>query len=617
MSMPAVVRASAQSRVNAEMVARAMPELPAANGTPNSAATDSGPGQLAPTVPPLQLAPIQRDSNFFDPSGGSQPAYGPGTNPIAPGLGQNQPGIPGMAFGGAPGLLAPNADAAGVPYDVPGTDWKAGVKPIALPLDRPMPQANIPKPEKIPGWKAPIPPHEEQAGPFKVMVPGNPDYIVTSHSAMIKSAWTYYLYNVCGEVESTWNSGVASINSFTQAAGGTGNESIEMLLKDMKPAAKWDLSANQPGKGSMAQQADVSSAKTTGAGPVSDVAKQVGALTYVPSPQLNKDTDFTKSLQATGSAGGPVQKAMQKAQTAHESYFQQLERCPTAAKALSGAADTLREKALHMEAKKLDETQENLEQQKKDIESGKAGLLAQISPQLADLFAQCSDIYEKVNKVVEASHLDKVAEALEKGSKLGAAKEAATGVLALIKMEKLEEIDKKIADAVAQKKSLLDQATVAGYEGARKAFDAALANMKTEAEAVDTKARDERNAMTDLADAVEKNWKGQTGDATKDQQQAKLAAGAIRALPIANKILSLVQEVRKNVPTKLPEASGFNSDKAHTLATQGIGAPGDAELVTTAGWILGIQPAIDDEIEKWEGIVGQLQIVVSKLGLQI
>jgi hypothetical protein len=39
-----------------------------------------------------------------------------------------------MAFGGSPALLAPNADAAGVPYDVPGTDWKAGVRPFPLPL---------------------------------------------------------------------------------------------------------------------------------------------------------------------------------------------------------------------------------------------------------------------------------------------------------------------------------------------------------------------------------------------------------------------------------------------------------------------------------------------------
>jgi hypothetical protein len=123
--------------------------------------------------------------------------------------------------------------------------------------------------------------------------------------------------------------------------------------------------------------------------------------------------------------------------------------------------------------------------------------------------------------------------------------------------------------------------------------------------------------MDALAVEVQKNWKGQTGDPTKDQEQAKLAAGAIRGLPIANKILSLVQEVRKNVPAKLPDTGGFNSDKAHTLATQGVDAPGDAELVTVGGWILGIQPSIDDAIAKWQGIVGQLQLVVTKLGVQL
>jgi hypothetical protein len=144
---------------------------------------------------------------------------------------------------------------------------------------------------------------------------------------MIKSAWDYYIYHVCQDIESTWNSSVASINSFTQAEGSTGNASIEMLLKDMKPPAKWDLSANIKEMGTTADQADVSSAKSTGQGRVSDIANKVGELTYVPSPQLDKTTDFTKSLGATGEAGGPVQKAMQKVQTAHEHYASHLEEC--------------------------------------------------------------------------------------------------------------------------------------------------------------------------------------------------------------------------------------------------------------------------------------------------
>lgn len=51
----------------------------------------------------------------------------------------------------------------------------------------------------------------------------------------------------------------------------------------MKPAATWGVSANQHGKGSMADD-----------------------LTYVPAPKLDKSTDFTKALQDPGNAGGPV-----------------------------------------------------------------------------------------------------------------------------------------------------------------------------------------------------------------------------------------------------------------------------------------------------------------------
>jgi hypothetical protein len=560
---------------------------------------------------------IQRDFNSLGTSGGNQPAVGPSTNPLAPGLGQNHAGTPGMAFGGAPALLGGNVDAAGVPYEVPGTDWKANVRPAPLPLDQAMPNANIPRPSKIPGWKAPIPPHENQLGPFKYNDPGDPNYIVWNHSEMIKSSWNYYIFHVCQDVESTWNSGVASINSFTQAAGGTGNEEIELLLKDMKAGSKWDLAANAKGKGSMADQANASSAKSTGGqGSAADIAKKVGDLTYVPSPQIDKTTDFTKSLQATGAAGGPVQEALQKAQTAHENYTQSIRDTATQAQLVVGAADTLKGAGLDMKAMELDEKKEDLEKQKKDIESGKAAL-AKINPQLAELYVDCKETYEKIEKVVEASKIKDVAKELGEENYLGAAREAATGALAVVKMEKIDALDKQIAAVVAEKKSVLDQSTVVKYEGAKNTFDAALSKLKDVAKAVDTKAREERNAMTDLAKAVEKNWKGNTGDAKKDAEQAKLAAGAIRALPIANKVLSLVQEVRNKVPTKLPEASGFNSDKAHTLATKGVDAPGDAELVTTASWILGIQPSIDNEVEKWQGIVGRLQLVVSNLGLKL
>jgi len=544
---------------------------------------------------------IQRD--FFSPPPQSG---GPSLFPVAP--------QPNQALAQ---LMAPNVDGNGVPYTVPGSNWAAGIKPIPLPLDQAMPSATIPMPAEIPGWRAPIPPHETQIGAFKTTDPGDPNYVVTKHSPMIKSAWDYYRFHVCQDVQSTWNNSVSAINSFTQAANTSGNDSIETLLKDMKPASKWDMTANAKGKGSMADQANASSAKSTdGAGSVADVAKGVGAATDVPSPKLDKSTDFTKSLDATGAAGGPVQDQIQRVQTAHEHYVAHLGKCEGTAQQLEGAADTLKAAGLGLKAKELDEKKEGLEQQKKDIESGKASI-AKVSPLLAQIFVDCKDIYEKLNKFVETSKIKGVVENIEKENYAGAAKEAATGVLAIIKMEKLEALDAQIAATVAEKKSALDQATVSTYDGAQKAFKGLLATMKTMAGEADTFARDERNEMKKLADVVKANWKGKSGDPKKDAEQAKLAAGAIRGLPIANKILSLVLEVRKNVAAKLPPTSGFNSEMAHTLATKGVGAPGDAELVTTGGWILGIQPSIDGEVEKWQGIVGQLQVVVSHLGLQL
>jgi len=434
---------------------------------------------------------------------------------------------------------------------------------------------------------------------------------------MIKSAWDYYNFHIIQDVQSTWNDSISSINSFTQAKGTGGNEAIETLLKDMKPAARWDVSANDKGKGKMADQANAASAKNTdGAGTIQDIAKGVEDQTYVPSPKTDRSTDFTKGLDATAAAGGPVKDQMQIVQTAHEHYTEHLVKCQGTADQLAGAADTLKSTGLALKAKELDEKKEGLEQRKADIESGKESI-AKISPQLAELYMGCKDVYETVNKFVETSKIKGVVENLEKDNYLGAAKEAATGVLAIIKMEKLEALDAQIASVVSQKKGVLAEATVSAFEGAQKAFKGLMTTMKSMAKEADTFARDERNAMNKLADVVKANWKGKSGDPKKDADQAKLAAGAIRGLPIANKILSLLQEVRKRVATKLPSTSGFNSEMAHTLATKGIGAKGDAELVTTAGWILGIQPSIDGELEKWQGIVGQLQVVVTHLGLQV
>lgn len=543
---------------------------------------------------------IQRD--FFGPP---QPQQQPGLFPTGPSP-QNQ---------GMQQLMKPHADASGVPYEVPDSNWQAGVKPIPLPLDEAMPTASIPMPTAIPGWPAPIPPHNSNVGGFQIVDPGNPNYVVTQHSPMIKSAWDYYNFHVIQDVQSAWNNSVSAINSFTQAKDTNGNEAIEEVLKNMKDGAKWDVAANTKGGGKMSDQANKSSAKSTGgAGTVEDIGKQVEGETYVPAPKSDRSTQFTKALDATRDAGGPVQDQTQRVQTAHEHYVAHLEKCQGQSSTLAGAADALKAAGLGLEAKKLDEKKEGLDKEKADIESGVA-TLKKINPQLADLYAGCKEIYEKINKYVEASKIKGMAEKLETGNYLGAAKEAAGGVLALLKLEKLEKLDAEIASLVSQKKDILSAQTVTAFTGAQKTFAGAMATMKTMAKEADTFARDERNEMKKLADVVEKNWKGNSGDPKKDAAQAKLAAGALRGLPIANKILSVLQDVRAKVAPKLPATSGFNSEKAHTLATKGIGAQGDAELVKVGGWILGIQPSIDNELDRWQTIVGQLQVVVSHLGV--
>jgi hypothetical protein len=385
------------------------------------------------------------------------------------------------------------------------------------------------------------------------------------------------------------------------------------VLKDMAPHAKWGLAGKDQGKGSMTSQADKSSVAQTGAGSASNIAGRVGAAAYAPAPKVDQSTPFTKDFQATGEAG-PVQEQMRKVQTAHDNYASQIVACRNLASAVQSEAEKLKAATLTLKAKEIDEESEKLGKQKKKIESGEEAL-HEINPMAAELFVQCKDIYEKVDKIVKASNFEKAVKAVETENYAGAAKEVVTGLLAVGKLAKIEEIDTKIALLAERKKAALDEATMIAFTAARIAFKKSMSELIEGSNKLDNSAREERNTMDDLAKVVAKNWKGNTGDRKKDAEQAKLAAGAIRALPISKKILSLVQLVRDKVPAKLPETSGFNSEKAHTLAVQGVGAPGDAELLTVGGWILGIQPTLDHELEKWEAVVGQLQIVVMQLGM--
>jgi hypothetical protein len=512
----------------------------------------------------------------------ANPAGIPGGNPV--GL----PGVPG-------GLFAPNADANGVVYDVPDSDYRKDVTPAAPPLDAPMPQVRISVPDKIPGWKAAIPPSKGKIGPFEYDNPGNPSYIVTQHSQSIQSAWDYYRFHNIQDLQSQWDDAAPRIDSFTQAK--KGDPTLDAVVTGMK---QFNLQV-APGKGTVSQQ--VGAHQVDPGSSVSQVAK----ATADAGESFGKGLEKTGAPDTASTVGTPVQQAVTELQGARSDVLHHMGTCKAEAKIFAGLVETQRGFGLNLKARELNQKAENQEAEKKDIENGQQ-TLKKLSPQLARFVADCQALYEPLNKLV-IEPAKGVAEKLETENYPGAALDAAKAVLAVVKWQKIEAANRDIANLIDGAKSALDQSALALYEGAQKQVTGEAEKLEELSKQAEAKFLTEKAKYENLAAVVRKNWKGE------NKGDAELAAKALEAIPVVQKLIRFLGDVQKTLPTKLPEP-GFNSGKAYTLATKGVGAPGAADLLQVAGYILGVRKAIDDEVTKWSGMLGQLQMVATKLGVQ-
>jgi hypothetical protein len=494
-----------------------------------------------------------------------------------------------------PSLLAPNADASGVPYDVPGSNYLADAQPVAPSLDKPMPTAQIPSPEAMPGWKVTYTPPPTNIGPF-TWNSGPTEHVVTKHSPMMTSAWDSYRFHFLPDVVNTWNTMVPKIDSFTREKAG--DPTLEKTVKEMTD--KWNITIAGD-KGNVADQ--TGSSRVTAASPttVADAAAGVAG----------KGEQFGKDLAATGAKDGsttgtPVQVAVTNLQAVRDEIRGHLGKMGTDGMEILAATQAMQAATAEMRAKSLQESKEGVEKKKANLENGTA-FLNKIDPQFGPLMLKIKELAEPLAAV---KGMVSGAAQMAEGNVAGGALEAAKGAAALVKWNEVQQLKSQLAILDDGIKSALDEAAVNRYFAASNLLTAKLAsvtNMATQAEGMFLREKGLYIALADVVSAP-KNWKG------GDQGDAKLAADALRAIPTVQKLNRYLQDVLTAIP-KPPEPR-TNVDKAYTLAKSGIGATGVTELLQVTGWILGARAAVQAEATKWQQIGGQLQMVAAKLGVQ-
>jgi hypothetical protein len=463
-------------------------------------------------------------------------------------------------------------------------------------MDAPMPLARIKPPGAIPGWKTVRPPLVVN-GPNgeKITLDAGGDYVVVKHGQMMNSAWMYYTANFLPEVERTWNDAIPKIDSFTQTK--KGDPELDAIAKEM--GKKWNVPI-QPKKGTVsAQVAGTGVDKGT---TVSQIDKGVSEA----------GEDFKKGLQSTGAklegdtAGTPVQQAVTALQGARDDVKSHMQLCKDEGVILEGLVDSFEAAGHKLKVRELEATKEKEEKEKKDIESGQA-TLKKIDPELARTVGMFRELEEKLKLVDMAKS---AAGNVEKYGEVGLMYEAAKSVMTIAKWNAVEAAEKAIAITVDQIQSSLEKESIAAFKGAEKALRGQTAKLKTMAGQAEAKFLTEKSKYEELSKVVrdKKNWKGE------NPEQAELAAKAIKAIPVVQKLTRFLLDVRGGLPKRLPDAS-FNADRAYTLAIQGTPAPGAADLLTVAGWIAGITPVIDAEIVNWNAVLTRLEMVTTDLGL--
>jgi Domain of unknown function (DUF4157) len=515
--------------------------------------------------------------------------------------------LPGMPNPGNAGDMAGNVN-----YDISGSSL--GAAPIAVNLASAMPESKIKDPGAIPGWITPYTPPSTQFGPYNT--PGKPTLMLIEgdqHSAMAKSAWREW-GNFSQKVATAWTTSKGPLDSFVQEK--KGDPVLDKLIEEMG-GSTWLMNVKH-GEGNLTKQGDkvnvndgVQINKID-----SDLASKEKGVPYRPDAnEFHDDAKATVADRSAGTKGSPVQAAVSELNGVRQQLAGEMKVLAGEGKSVESAADAVKAATMGLKVKALEKDKEAKEEEKKKIEDGTA-LIAKVSPKAAELYSSAKGLYDEFAPFIAATQqaLGGAAKA-GSGDYVGGGMDVAKGVLSMVKWQQLSAKNKEISAISSQIGGLLDAQAKAAFDSATKAFEAANQKVIGHLQKVQGILVAEKAACEKVATVLEgtdkkgnANWKG------KDAKDGKLAADAMRALPIAQRILSAVGDVNKAISKQLPSES-TRSMQGHTLATQGQRAPGDAEVKETAGWILGAVAPMAAEQEHWQGIVGRMQLVASSLGV--
>lgn len=559
--------------------------------------------QIAGFSPSVSRQTVHRNPfDFGAPQQQQQPGFGFGPQPSQPW----QP-LPGLPNPGNAGDLAGNVN-----YDIPTSALGAGALPVNL--DAAMPESKIKDPGAIPGWITPYTPPPVQFGPYSQ--PGQPTLMLIEgdqHSSAAKSAWAQWK-SFGEQVKAAWNTSKGPLDSFTQAA--KGDPVLDKLIEEMG-GSTWLMNVKH-GEGNLTKQGDkVNVNDGVQVNQInSDLAGKERGVPYRPDAnQFHDDAKATVADRSAGTKGSPVQAAVSKLNGVRQQLSGQMKELAAEGKMVESAADSVKSATMGLKIKQLEKDKETKEEEKKKIEDGTA-LIAKVSPKAAELYSSAKSLYGEFEPLISATKQSlEGAAKVGSGDYVGGGMDVAKGVLSMVKWQQLSVKNKEISAISAQIGGLLDAQAKANFDAASKAFEAANAKVIAHLEKVQGLLTAEKNACNDLATVLEgKDAKGQDNWKGKDKKDAKLAADAMRAMPIAQRILSTVEDVNKQISKKLPNES-TRSQQGHTLATRGKGGTGDAEVKETAGWILGAVAPMEAQREHWQAIVSRMQLVATSLGV--
>ena len=512
-----------------------------------------------------------------DPFGLGAPAAGP--MPLG---GPIDPALPTI------GPFAPNVDANGVPYDIPTVEYTSQASAAAPPLDAAMPHAEVKDPGAIPGWKTIRPARVNQIGPFVLTEPAS-EYIVHGplHSKMATDAWAAYKNELIPDVKSAWDSDArGKLDSYTQEA--KGNADLDKLVAETKKSYNV---AVKPGAGTVSEQGGAQ--QVTPGTTVQQAADKVTA----------GGTDVTQGAAATGAqpedttVSGPVKAAVDKLNAKREFRSGQLKQLGGLHEEMSAEKTGLQ--AAEAELQEWKDKKAEEEEKKKDPHFELAKKLAgDMHPKLKGIVATVEKYKEPLKKMQEIGTAG--VKAYTKADPQ-AALDVVMGLVDLAKWQVLQSRIAELGPALGNPKLTAIKAA----HGKLTAIANQAIGLSTQIQAT---LKQEKALYDEVAAQMEKHWKG------KNPGDAKIAADALRAIPTVDRLLVVLREMKGAMPK--PPSSSTRAAQGYALATQGVGAPGAADLLKVAGWILGAPAAIGPEITKWEGVRAQLQSVATAVGIE-